>query len=317
MINTGILLVISLVVLYVFYSLIRNNLKIKTSGKSSFYVVFIIGCDTGFGNLIVKKLSKLNCEVIAGCYTQSGLTEFNEMGIRTVRIDVTSKESINIAYDQLMKWYPDGLWSVICNAGIGNHSFFDMTEESAYRKLMEVNFFGNYNCIKKFLPLLRKKRGRLIVMTSMNGRNSIPGFGAYGASKAALVSLVTTLRYEMLAWGITVCNILPAGVNTGFVEKNLQSLSDSWNSAPKDIQEKYGSDWLKNQLLVFENYPKDLILLKPEKIVDAYIHACLALYPYSTYHLGLIDFSLHKLLTIMPDRISNYIICKIFQVKMG
>jgi len=277
-------------------------MKINFKLNPHYYAIFVTGSDSGIGNLLIKKLYDQGCEVIAGCYTQEAFHDLQRLGIKSIIIDTTNSQSVDQAYEKLNEMYPEGLWSVICNAGIGQHSFFDMTDKDTFRKVMEVNFFGTLNCIKRFLPLLRKKKGRLIIMSSLSGGYPPPGFSAYSSSKAALSALTDTLRIEMKAWDITVCKIEPGGANTGFIQKNLQGLMTSWETCDHDIKEKYGKDWLKNQLGFYRNVPTE-ILINPEKIVDAYVHACLGRFPKSNYRIGF-----HQFMLILPD----FILYKLF-----
>jgi len=64
--------------------------------------VFITGCDTGFGNLLARKLDSLGVNVIAGCLTDTGskdLQEVTSSRLKTVLIDITNKESIQKAFE--------------------------------------------------------------------------------------------------------------------------------------------------------------------------------------------------------------------------
>jgi len=300
-------LLIFLIVCCLFYNLIRS---LKLDPKTNNYVVLITGCDTGFGNMTAKRLARMGCEVIACCYTEQGVEEFQQLGIKGLRLDISDRDSINKVFEEVSKNYPNGLWALINNAGIGQNSFFEMTDTETFRKVMEVNFFGTLTMTKTFLPLLKQKKGRLIIMTSTCGRLALPGHVAYSCSKFALQSLCDILRLELHRWGITVTNIEPGGAHTGFFDKNLIGLKESWNSAPKEIQLKYGEEWLSKQLALLEKFPTQWVLGNAEKVVDAYVHACLGRFPKSRYVVGFVDTYVHWILSFLPCFISDFVIQK-------
>lgn len=65
-------------------------------------IVFITGCDTGFGNILAKKLDNLGVKVIAGCLTEKGRRDLQSESsphLKTVLLDVTSKGSVANAYE--------------------------------------------------------------------------------------------------------------------------------------------------------------------------------------------------------------------------
>ena len=102
------LLVAGIVSIYfVVVSLLR---KLKLPNLSSKYV-FITGCDSGFGNLLAKKLDEMGIYVFAGCLTDKAETELTKScsrKLKTVHIDVTSGVSISNAVAEVEKHLPGG-----------------------------------------------------------------------------------------------------------------------------------------------------------------------------------------------------------------
>ncbi|WAR25970.1 RDH16-like protein [Mya arenaria] len=85
--------------------------------------VFITGCDTGFGNLLAKRLDRFGINVFAGCLTSDGahaLRETCSKRLNTLNLDVTNEESIAKAKLFVEKRLPKGkgLWAVVNNAGV-------------------------------------------------------------------------------------------------------------------------------------------------------------------------------------------------------
>ena len=73
--------------------------------------VFIIGCDTGFGIMLVKRLDALRCHVFAGCLTEAGETELSKScssRMQPVSLDVSKPDSVRRAFDIVKDKLPPG-----------------------------------------------------------------------------------------------------------------------------------------------------------------------------------------------------------------
>ena len=82
--------------------------KIKVGNCDSKYV-FITGCDTGFGFLLVKRLDKLGFNVFAGCLTDKGAKSVQEecsKRVTVLEVDVTKKDSVQKAVEVVQKYLP-------------------------------------------------------------------------------------------------------------------------------------------------------------------------------------------------------------------
>lgn len=96
-------------------------------------------------------------------------------------------------------------WLQVNNAGIGDGGPVDWMSMDAYRKVMDVNFFGMVDCVKQALPMLKRSKGRVVNVSSLAGQ--IPGtpiMSGYCASKHAADAFTTSLRIELIPWGIKV-----------------------------------------------------------------------------------------------------------------
>lgn len=90
----------SFALLWILVWLYRDSLEI---GNVSDKYVFVTGCDTGFGNLLCKKLDRRGFRVLAGCLTEKGADDLKRVAgpyLKTVLLDVTSQSSIQTA----MEW---------------------------------------------------------------------------------------------------------------------------------------------------------------------------------------------------------------------
>jgi NAD(P)-dependent dehydrogenase (short-subunit alcohol dehydrogenase family) len=111
-----------------------------------------------------------------------------------------------------------GVDILVNNAGITLRDAFVNTRVDAYRKVMEVNFFGALHCTRAAIAGLIDRRGMIIVMSSIAGFAPVLGRSGYCASKYALHGLFDTIRVELGGFGVHVMMVCPT-----FVQTNLQT----------------------------------------------------------------------------------------------
>jgi NAD(P)-dependent dehydrogenase (short-subunit alcohol dehydrogenase family) len=108
---------------------------------------------------------------------------------------------------------------LVNNAGYGVRGRVEETPAEDYRRLMEVNYLGTVYGCRAAIPLMRAQGGGVIVnVSSIVGHRSLPGGGAYAATKAAQISLTESLRVELSGTGVHACTVHPIGTDTEFAE---------------------------------------------------------------------------------------------------
>lgn len=125
-------------------------------------IIVITGCDSGFGELLSKKFSKLGFLVISGCLTNQGIENLSNIVTKAVLCDVTKEEDIKQLINQveiISKTNNAKVWAIINNAGIANGGALDWTELNIWRKVLEVNFFAVVAVTRAMLPLLKRTPG--------------------------------------------------------------------------------------------------------------------------------------------------------------
>uniref|UniRef100_A0A8C3JT09 Retinol dehydrogenase 5 n=1 Tax=Calidris pygmaea TaxID=425635 RepID=A0A8C3JT09_9CHAR len=164
--------------------------------------VFITGCDSGFGNLLARRLARRGYRVLAACLTQKGADGLQRGGhghLRTTLLDVTRSDSIRRAVEWVQAEVGEkGLFGLVNNAGVANP--IGPTEWMGledYRQVMAVNAFGAIEVTLQFLPLLKRARGRVVNTSSVLGRLSANG-GGYCISKYCVEAFSDSLRWVLL-----------------------------------------------------------------------------------------------------------------------
>lgn len=113
------------------------------------------------------------------------------------------------------------IYALINCAGMAICGLFEEVAVADVHKLMNVNFFGSYNCTRYVLPKMKKAGDGIIVLTSsIAAMFGIYGYGPYSASKYALRAMAETIAMESRVHGVSVTLAMPCDTNTpGFEEE--------------------------------------------------------------------------------------------------
>jgi len=99
---------------------------------------------------------------------------------------------------------------LIANAGQSMWARFDEVNDlSLYRHLLEVNFLGAVYCTHAALDTLKKSRGQIVVISSIQAKVGVPLHTGYGASKHALEGFIDALSYELDGTGVNLLKVYP------------------------------------------------------------------------------------------------------------
>ena len=133
-----------------------------------------------------------------------------EIGGSAVRADVTDAGQVRQMFDTA-----GPVDILVCSAGISLIKLFTETTEEEWRRLLDTNLGGVINCCQAAIPyMVRRKYGRIIIISSVWGVTGASCEAAYSASKAALIGLTKSLAKELGPSGITVNCAAPGVVDT-------------------------------------------------------------------------------------------------------
>lgn len=173
----------------------------------------------------MEHLAARGWDVVAGVRTQQdadAVTAVNPQRISAVLLDVTDPGHI----DALATSLPPRLDAVVNNAGIVVSGPMEAVTSDDWRKQLEINVVGQLAVTQEVLPRLRESRGRIVFISSVNGRLSMPLIGPYAASKFALEAAADAMRMELRQWRIPVVIVEPAQTDT-----------DMWRTADSMVEE--------------------------------------------------------------------------------
>ncbi|CAG5979049.1 unnamed protein product [Menidia menidia] len=287
--NAGSYIAATIAVLWILGWLYRDSLEIETINDK---YVFVTGCDTGFGNLLCKKLDRRGFRVLAGCLTEKGADDLKRVAgpyLKTVVLDVTSLDSIQKAMEWTNKEVGDkGLWGIVNNAGrslpMGPSEWMKVED---FHSTLKVNMNGVIAMTMTFLPLIKKARGRIVNVASVLGRVAANG-GGYCISKFAVESFSDCLRRDIDYFGIKVCIIEPGFFKTAVtsldpIERELHRL---WNQLTPEVKASYGDKYLEKYINVQRLIMNAVCDSDLTKVTSCMEHALTAAYPRTRYSAG-------------------------------
>jgi NAD(P)-dependent dehydrogenase (short-subunit alcohol dehydrogenase family) len=249
--------------------------------------VVITGASTGIGAAAAVELAIRGFRVFAGVRKDADGEHLRSQSAEIIplRLDVTDAAQIAAAAECVGKTIgAAGLAGLVNNAGIVVAGPMELVPLEELRRQLEVNVVGQVAVLQAFLPLLRKVRGRIVNVGSVNGRFAPPYMAPYSASKHALEAINNALRVELRAWGIQVSIIEPGATATPIWDKSLaaaQALADE--VADEHIQ------LYKNDLDAMTRATEELArtALPVETVVRCIVHALTAPRPRTRYRVGM------------------------------
>ncbi len=182
-------------------------------------VVWITGASAGIGEAHARRLAREGA-ALALSARRAGELERVAASLPAgtphviVSGDVTDHESIP-GWLERIEAELGPIDTLIANAGISQRSLVRDTSLDVYRTLMEVDFFAPVALVRAVLPgMLERKRGHIVVTSSVAGKYSTPLRSGYCAAKAALHGFVDALRAENGKDGIVVSSIVAGPIHT-------------------------------------------------------------------------------------------------------
>jgi NAD(P)-dependent dehydrogenase (short-subunit alcohol dehydrogenase family) len=205
-------------------------------------VAIVTGGSRGIGRAIAAAFLQKGTHVaISGvnpARLQKAEAELSRMASNGARLltfeaDVRDQLAVHSLVDETVR-RQGGLDILVNNAGIGWFGTIESQGHDDWRRILDTNVTGVFNCCKASIPHLRRRGGGSIVnISSLAGTNPFANGASYCASKAALDAFSEALMQEVRQDGIRVSYVKPGSVNTDFMG-HAEPQSD-WKLRPEDV----------------------------------------------------------------------------------
>jgi short-subunit dehydrogenase len=183
--------------------------------------VLITGGSRGLGLVLARQLAREGARVSI-CARDSEELERAQEDLRqhgtdifTIKCDVTNNAAVQDMVQAVTNRF-GGVDVLINNAGVIQVGPIDVMTIDDFKEAMNTHFWGPLQTILAVLPGMRQRRqGRIVNISSIGGKISVPHLVPYSASKFALVGLSEGLRAELRKDGIVVTTVCPGLMRTG------------------------------------------------------------------------------------------------------
>ncbi|NHA69085.1 3-oxoacyl-ACP reductase FabG [Phycicoccus flavus] len=186
--------------------------------------VLVTGGNRGIGLAIARSFVEAGDEVVVT--HRSG--EPPE-GLRGVRCDVTDTASVDAAFGEAEEMLGGPVEVLVANAGVTKDGLLLRMSDEDWDTTLQTNLSGAFRCVRRASKgMIRLRRGRIVLVSSVVGLYGAPGQANYAASKAGLVGLARSVTRELGGRGITANVVAP-----GFIETDMTA------ALPEDTQASY------------------------------------------------------------------------------
>ncbi|GAA1867755.1 3-oxoacyl-ACP reductase FabG [Brevibacterium marinum] len=140
-------------------------------------------------------------------------------GALAVSADVTDAESLDRAFSEIEeKLGPVEV--VVANAGINRDNLLMRMKDDEFEDVVDTNLTGTFRTVKRAITsMIRAKKGRIVLISSVSGLYGVPGQSNYSASKAGLVGLARSITRELGSRGITANVVAPGFIRTDMTDE--------------------------------------------------------------------------------------------------
>ncbi|SEW30479.1 Short-chain dehydrogenase [Aliiroseovarius sediminilitoris] len=179
---------------------------------------WLIGASEGLGRALAHDLDTDGARLVLSARSQDRLQQLADelTDARVVPIDVTDAKMVQSAVEQVGE--VDG---VVYIAGAYDPMRATEWDSKSAMMMCNVNFIGAMHVLGHMVPaLVAKGRGDITLIGSLAGYRGLPASIGYSASKAALVSLAETLRFDLKDTGVVVRVVNPGFIETRLTQKN-------------------------------------------------------------------------------------------------
>ena len=269
-------------------------------------VILLTGASSGIGYQTAEYLAKQGHRVYGAARRVEQIEALAPVGVKALRLDVTSDESIEAAVAEVMR--AEGRIDVLVNnAGYGSYGAVEDVPLDEVRRQFEVNLFGLARLVQCVLPHMRRQQSGTIINISSMGGHFTAYFGAwYHATKYALEAFSDALRMETRPFGIHVALIEPGAIKTPWGDIAADHLEESARGGAYATQAGAAAAALRRLY-------HGSRLSEPAVVAKAIAHAVNARRPNTRYRVGFGAKPLVLLHTLLPTRWFDYFMTRAFR----
>ena len=185
----------------------------------------VTGGSRGIGRAICLKLAGQGANIVLNYAGNAAATEETRaaceaLGVRALAVqgDVADPAACNALIDTAVETFGQ-VDILVCNAGITRDNLLMRMSDEEFQKVIDTNLKGTFHCMRAVIrPMMKKRRGRIISISSVVGLIGNAGQINYAASKAGVIGMTRSLAREVASRGITVNAVAPGFIRTDMTD---------------------------------------------------------------------------------------------------
>lgn len=191
--------------------------------------VLVTGGNRGIGLAVAAAFLEAGDRVAVT--SRSGELPEGLPGALAVRCDVTDTASVDAAFTEAEAAHGP-VEVLVANAGITNDTLLMRMSDDDFTSVLDTNLTGAFRCVRRASKgMIRLRRGRIVLVSSVVGHYGSPGQANYAASKAGLVGLARSVTRELGGRGVTANVVAPGFVETDMTASLPQAQQDAYRAA--------------------------------------------------------------------------------------
>ena len=183
-------------------------------------VAWVVGASRGIGAAVARELTARGARIVISARDTDQLAQVSRGRMVTIPTDITDPTTVTAAVATIQdRLGPLDLVAV--SAGYWKQMSVDAWDTEVFDRHVKVNLSGLSNTIAAVLPgMLRQRSGVIAGIASVAGYRGLAGSEAYGATKAAQINLLESLRIHLHHTGVRVTTVCPGFVRTDLTADN-------------------------------------------------------------------------------------------------
>lgn len=241
----------------------------------------VTGCSTGIGLATARLLKSNGWRVAATARKPEDVSRLRGEGLDAFLLDVADAASVDLASQQLLEHFRGQIGVLVNNAGFGQVGAMEDLSRAALEYQFAVNVIGLQDLTNRIIPVMRRQGfGRIVNISSVLGRVSLPFMGAYSASKYAIEAMSDAMRVELAGSGIAVVLVEPGPIATAFRENVANR-----GQATLDPGAVHHGDYYRREIKrrAEQNLRPDPFTQPPEAVAKKIRHAAESRHPKRRY----------------------------------
>jgi NAD(P)-dependent dehydrogenase (short-subunit alcohol dehydrogenase family) len=199
----------------------REDVRYEPTNSVNGRIVLITGGASGIGAEVARRLHARGANVVVTDLDAGALsaiaTELDHDRAMCAVADVRDLAAMQAAVNKAVERF-GAIDIVVANAGIASYGSVMRVDPVAFARVIDVNVLGVFHTVRAALPEVIKRRGYVLVVSSLAACTALPGLAPYNASKAAVEHFANALRLEVAHLGVEVGSAHMSWIDTALVQ---------------------------------------------------------------------------------------------------